>query len=162
MGTSGVSTPTFWGKLVFQATRTHRSLSRIVAAATVLALVAAACGDDDDADTATDSVVDTVAESVAPQDTEAASDTTEGTTAATDAPSGSDPAGTASGQPSSESLDADPALLQQALGTSSPEGVPDVVLAGIARAGAEVTPEMLAKALECWDAEQCDTGTGVS
>jgi ribose transport system substrate-binding protein len=35
-----------------------------------------------------------------------------------------------------------------------------VVLASVARAGTEVTPEMLEIALECWEQKQCETGTG--
>jgi ribose transport system substrate-binding protein len=59
-----------------------------------------------------------------------------------------------------ENLDADPELLEKALGTSSPEGIPDPVLAAVHRAGLEVTDDMLDKALECWQEQTCETGTG--
>jgi len=59
-----------------------------------------------------------------------------------------------------ESLDADPALLAAALGSDSAEGVPDHVLAAIARAGTPVDEATLDKALECWAGQGCETGTG--
>ncbi len=59
-----------------------------------------------------------------------------------------------------ENLDADPELLEKALGTSSPDGIPDPVLAAVYRAGLEVTDDMLDKAIECWQEQTCDTGTG--
>jgi ABC-type sugar transport system substrate-binding protein len=57
-----------------------------------------------------------------------------------------------------EIYDADPALLQQALGTT--EGVPDLALAAIYRAGLPLDDAMIEKALECWREATCDTGTG--
>ncbi len=65
-----------------------------------------------------------------------------------------------SGGESGESLDADPALLAKALGSESTEGVPEPVLAAIARAGTPVDDAMLEVALECWSNKSCETGTG--
>jgi ABC-type sugar transport system substrate-binding protein len=59
-----------------------------------------------------------------------------------------------------ESLDADPALMELSLGTSDSAGVPEPVLAAVARAGQAVDEERLALALRCWQDQQCDTGTG--
>jgi ribose transport system substrate-binding protein len=64
------------------------------------------------------------------------------------------------GGESGESLDADPALLAKALGSESAEGVPEPVLAAIARAGTPVDDAMLEVALECWSNKSCETGTG--
>jgi ABC-type sugar transport system substrate-binding protein len=51
-------------------------------------------------------------------------------------------------------------LLAKALGSESAEGVPEPVLAAIARAGTPVDDAMLEKALECWTEKTCETGTG--
>ncbi|HWO69913.1 MAG TPA: substrate-binding domain-containing protein [Actinomycetota bacterium] len=58
-----------------------------------------------------------------------------------------------------ESTDADPALVEKALG---PVGeVPDIVLAAIARASQDLDQATIDKAMECWtNAVECDTGTG--
>lgn len=57
-----------------------------------------------------------------------------------------------------ESTDADQALIDKALG---PVGeVPDIVLASIARAEQNLDEETIAKAMECFNAVECDTGTG--
>ena len=57
-----------------------------------------------------------------------------------------------------ESTDADPALIEKALG---PVGdVPDIVLAAIARADQDLDQATIDKALECFNAVECDTGTG--
>jgi ABC-type sugar transport system substrate-binding protein len=145
---------TLGGRTVFDTSWRQRSLARAVAGSVaVLALVSASCGgDDDDGSDATTAT----AEGGTPADTQTA-----GTAVAETATPTDDGAGVTSGAaPSGESLDADLALLEQALGTSSPDGVPDVVLASIARAGTEVTPDMLTTALKCWKEQQCDTGTG--
>ena len=57
-----------------------------------------------------------------------------------------------------ERYDVDPAVLIQALGTD--EGVPDVALAAFYRASQPVDEATAAKALECWQEKECDTGTG--
>lgn len=57
-----------------------------------------------------------------------------------------------------ESTDADPALVQKAMGPVTE--VPDIVLASIARASQDLDQATIDKALECWSATECDTGTG--
>jgi ribose transport system substrate-binding protein len=57
-----------------------------------------------------------------------------------------------------ESTDADPALVEEALGPV--EGVPDIVLASIARADQDIDEATIETALECWNAVECDTGSG--
>lgn len=57
-----------------------------------------------------------------------------------------------------ESTDADPALVEKALG---PVGeVPDIVLASIARADQDLDQATIDKAMECWSQQECDTGSG--
>lgn len=108
------------------ARRRQRSwLQAMLAVSAALALVAAACGDDDGDSATTEDAVD--------------DESTEET---------------------GENLDADPELLQKALGTSESEDIPDPVLAAVYRAGLEVTDEMLETAIECWEELTCDTGTG--
>jgi len=57
-----------------------------------------------------------------------------------------------------ESLDADPALIDKALGPV--DSVPDIVLASIARAEQDLDEDTIAKAIECFNAVECETGTG--
>ncbi len=57
-----------------------------------------------------------------------------------------------------ESTDADPALVEKALGPV--EGVPDIVLAAIARADQDVDEATIQTALDCWNNVECDTGSG--
>jgi ribose transport system substrate-binding protein len=57
-----------------------------------------------------------------------------------------------------ESTDADPALVEKALG---PVGeVPDIVLASIARAHQDLDQATIDKAMECWSQPECETGSG--
>ncbi len=57
-----------------------------------------------------------------------------------------------------ESTDADPALIEKALG---PVGeLPDIVLAAIARAEQDLDEATIEKAMECFNAVECETGTG--
>jgi ABC-type sugar transport system substrate-binding protein len=58
-----------------------------------------------------------------------------------------------------ESTDADPALVEKALGSVGE--VPDIVLASIARASHDLDQATIDKAIECYtNAVECDTGTG--
>lgn len=58
-----------------------------------------------------------------------------------------------------ESTDADPALVEKAMGPVT--DVPDIVLAAIARAEQDLDQATIDKAMECYtNAVQCDTGTG--
>jgi len=107
-------------------------LIKIVAVVAMLGLVAAACsGGDDDEPTAT-------------------GETAGGETAATGAEGALSEFG--------ESTDADPALVEKALGPV--EEVPDIVLASIARADQDLDQATIDKAMECWSQPECDTGSG--
>jgi ribose transport system substrate-binding protein len=57
-----------------------------------------------------------------------------------------------------ENYNADPALLIKAVGSA--DGMPDIGLAAVYRAGLPVTDAMLQKAIECFKTSPCDTGTG--
>jgi hypothetical protein len=106
---------------------------RIIGIVLALALVAAACGggDDDGPDT-------------------------EGP-GTTDEPTGSGPLAEFG-----ESIDADPALIEKALGPVEPsdEASWNIILASVARATQDLDQATIDKAMECWNARECDTGTG--
>ncbi|HET7234813.1 MAG TPA: substrate-binding domain-containing protein [Actinomycetota bacterium] len=112
---------------------------KIVTLVAVLALVAAACGGDDETE---------------PSTTDGG--TTTGTTGTT--------TGTATGPLTEfgESTDADPALVEKALGpvTPSDEASWNIILAAIARADQDLDQATVDKAMECWNNQECDTGTG--
>jgi hypothetical protein len=57
---------------------------------------------------------------------------------------------------------ADPALVEKALGPVEPSPADswDIILAAIARADQDLDQAIIDKALECWGAQSCDTGTG--
>src|SRR5262245_64473774 len=61
-----------------------------------------------------------------------------------------------------ESTDADPALVEKALGpvTPSDEDSWNIILAAIARADQDPDQATIDKAMECWNSKECDTGTG--
>src|SRR6266540_1385040 len=61
-----------------------------------------------------------------------------------------------------ESTDADPALVEKALGPVEPsdEASWNIILASIARADQDVDQATIDKAMECWSSKECDTGTG--
>ena len=105
---------------------------RIVGIALLITLVAAACGGDD-------------------------GDTTD------DGTGGESPsAGAGALEEYGESTDADPALIEKALGPVEPsdEASWNIILASIARADQEPDQATIDKAMECWSAQECDTGTG--
>ena len=107
---------------------------RFAAVIAALALMAAACGGDDDGDTS-------------------ATGSTQGQ-AATGA--------TGALAEFGESTDADPALVEKALGPVEPsdEASWNIILASIARANQDVDQATIDKAMECWSSKECDTGTG--
>jgi ribose transport system substrate-binding protein len=107
---------------------------RIAAVIAALALMAAACGGDDDGDTS-------------------ATGSTQGQ-AATGA--------TGALAEFGESTDADPALVEKALGPVEPsdEASWNIILASIARADQDVDQATIDMAMECWSSKECDTGTG--
>jgi len=113
---------------------------KIVGLVALLALVAAACGGDGDETSTTG--------------------TTGGATSATSATGA-----TATGEPLAEfgeSTAADPALVEKALGPVEPsdEASWNIILASIARAEQNLDEATIAKAMECWNSQECDTGTG--
>ena len=107
---------------------------RIAAVIAALALMAAACGGDDGGDTS-------------------ATGATQGQ-AATGATGALSEFG--------ESTDADPALVEKALGpvTPSDEASWNIILAAVARADQDVDQATIDTAMACWSEQECDTGTG--
>ncbi len=125
---------------------------KIVIVLAVFALIAAACGGTDDTTTTTATATETT---TAPTTT-AAPDTTEATD--TTEAMEEDPMAMYG-----ESTDADPALIAKALGegiTPSDEASWNIILASIARANQDLDQATIDKALECWNSQICDTGTG--
>jgi ribose transport system substrate-binding protein len=61
-----------------------------------------------------------------------------------------------------ESIDADPALIEKALGPVEPsdEASWNIILASVARADQDLDQATIDKAMECWNSQECDTGTG--
>jgi ribose transport system substrate-binding protein len=107
---------------------------RIAAVIAALALMAAACGGDDN-----------------------------GETTATGATQGQAATGaTGALAEFGESTDADPALVEKALGPVDPsdEASWNIILASIARADQDPDQATIDKAMECWSSKECDTGTG--
>ncbi|MDH3471389.1 MAG: substrate-binding domain-containing protein [Acidimicrobiia bacterium] len=121
----------------------------------VLAMVAAACSSSDSGDTTTP---DAPQETAAPTETtQAATATTQAATATTEAPAagplaefGEDPGA------------ADAALVAKALGPVDPSDDDswNIVLAAVARADQNPDQATIDKALECWNNQTCDTGSG--
>jgi len=111
-------------------------IMKIAAIVAVLALVAAACGGDDG-------------------DEPTPTGTTDG---------GALPATGTTGSLSEfgESTDADQALVDKALGpvTPSDEASWNIILASIARATQDLDQATIDKAMECFNSQECDTGTG--
>ena len=142
-------TPTAWKEARIDGTegsvmaqghrrRGRRQMLRIklIGVVLLLALIAAACGGDGD-----DEGGDTTG-------------TTGGTETAATGSSGSGPLAEFG-----ESTDADPALVEEAMGPV--EEVPDLVLASIARANQDLDQATIDKAMECYsNAVECDTGSG--
>jgi len=128
--------------------------TKIVGLIAILAMLVAACGGDDTADTTTTAGTDepTTTEAIDETTTTESMDDTS-TTAAADNPLaefGEDPTA------------ADPALVEKALGPVEPsdEASWNIVLASIARATDDLDQETIDIAMECWDNPECDTGTG--
>jgi hypothetical protein len=118
----------------------------------VLALVVAACGGDDDAETTTTATPETTTTAAAETTTTAAGEETTTTEAMDDDPLAE----------FGESIDADPELIEKALGpvTPSDEASWNIVLASIARASQDIDQATIDKAMECWSNQECDTGSG--
>jgi ribose transport system substrate-binding protein len=131
-----------------------RRFRRYASLLAVLALTLAACGGDDapEGDAAgTEDGDATEDETTDDTDTETETDTDDA-----DTDDDADEAGDLSAY--GESTDADPALVERALGPV--DDVPDIVLAAIARADQDLDDETIATAMECWNNVECDTGSG--
>lgn len=114
---------------------------KFVAIIALLGLVAAACSGDDGDETGPTAI------------------TEGGTTAATGSTATTGTTGAGGLAEFGESTDADPALVEKAMGDVAE--VPDIVLASIARADQDLDQATIDKAIECFnDAVECDTGTG--
>ncbi len=127
---------------------------KIIGVLALMALVVAACGGGDGVSDSTAATPDTTAP--APETT-AAPETPETTEATTDT------GGEDSLAQYGESRNADPALLEKAMGPiTPPEGEPgwDIILAAVARADQDLDQATIDKALECWNSPECDTGSG--
>lgn len=124
---------------------------KIISVIAVLALVAAACSDGDAETTTTAAGGDATTTTAADTTTTAGGD--DGTTtteAMADGPLSE----------FGESLDADPALIEKALGPVTPpdEESWNIVLASIARADQDIDQATIDKAMECWANQECETG----
>jgi ribose transport system substrate-binding protein len=115
----------------------------------VLALIVAACSGT--AATTTTATATTAAETTT---TAAPTETTAGETTTTAAAGALCEFG--------ESTDADPALVEKALGPVEPsdEASWNIILASIARANQDLDQATIDKAMDCWSNQECDTGTG--
>jgi ABC-type sugar transport system substrate-binding protein len=121
-----------------------RRFNRYVSVLAVLALTLAACGDDAEPEEPDEAAAEEPAEE--PAEEEPGEEPAE--------EGGDDDDLSALG----ESTDADPALVERALGPV--DDVPDIVLASIARATQDVDDATLETAMSCWNSVECDTGSG--
>ena len=137
-------------------------LMRALGIVAVLVMIAAACGDDSDSDTAADTGAssDDAADTAEPDDDadtaepdDDADDDADDTPAPDDGPLaefGEDPSA------------ADEALVAKALGPVDPSDDDswNIILAAVARADQDLDQATIDKAVECWNNQTCDTGTG--
>ena len=125
---------------------------KIVSLLAALALVEAACGGDDSGSDTTAAPATTTTAAPA-----ATTTTTAGSTDTTAGGGDEDPLAQYG-----ESRNADAALLEKAMGPISPpnDAAWDIILAAVARADQNLDQATIDKALECWNAPECDTGTG--
>ncbi len=127
---------------------------KIIGLIAVLAMVVAACGGDDGADT-TEAAPDTT--EAAPATTQAAPDTTE---------AGSDTTAAGGDNPMAEfgedPMAADPALIEKALGPVAPsdDASWNIILASVARAHQDLDPATIDQAMECWSNQVCEIEGG--
>lgn len=129
--------------------------TKIVALFAVLALVVAACGDDDVADTTT-----TAAE--APETTEAMADTTTTAADAPDTTAAEEPMDNPLAEFGEDPTAADLSLVEKALGPVAPsdEASWNIILASVARAHQDLDDDTIAVAMDCWANPRCETGSG--
>lgn len=132
---------------------------RIIGLMAVLALIAAACSSGSDPTTTTAGEAPTTTTAEAPPTTvEDSTPTTEGEAPPTTGGGETDNPLAEYG----ESLEADPALIEKALGPVEPSDAEswNILLAAVARADQSPDEATIAKALECWAEQECDTGSG--
>lgn len=129
--------------------------TRMVGLVVILAMILAACSGDSGT---------TTTEAAATPTTIGTTPTTQGDTTTT---VGSTDTTVATGDNPlaefGESTAADPGLVLKAMGPiDAPVGDPayDIILAAIARANQDLDQATIDKALECWNAPECDTGSG--
>ncbi len=124
---------------------------KIVGIVAILAMILAACGGDDSGDTTTTTAADTTTTTVTDTTSGDGGETTT-TEASADGPLAE----------YGETIDADPALVERALGPVEPsaEASWNIVLASIARANQDLDQAIIDKAMECWSNQECDTGSG--
>jgi ribose transport system substrate-binding protein len=127
--------------------------SKIILLLAVLAVIAAACGGDSDDTTTTAAAGETTTTAASGDTTTTAASGDTTTTAAT----GDNPLAEYG-----ETLDADPALVEKALGpvTPSDEASWNILLASVARANQDLDQATIDIALECFNNQECDTGSG--
>jgi ribose transport system substrate-binding protein len=132
---------------------------RIIGVIAVLAMLVAACSGEDAGDTTTTEAPDE------PTTTEAMDDTT--TTEAMDDTTTTEGGDTGEDESplveyGENPADADPALVEKALGPVDPsdEASWEIVLASIARANQDIDEATLEIAMTCWNETECETGSG--
>jgi hypothetical protein len=134
-----------------------KKLNKLIAALAVLALVAAACGDDDDATPTQPPATDpppVATDAPPPPATDAPPPPV------TDAPDDPIPMDPLSEW--GETTAADPGLIARALGPVEPtdEASWNIILASIARATQDVDQATIDIVIDCMNNQECDTGTG--
>jgi ribose transport system substrate-binding protein len=133
-------------------------LRRTLGIIAVCAIGIAACGDDDE-DSAADTA--TAEESAPAEETATAEESAPAEESMTAEESATAEAGSLTEFGEDPSA-ADPALVEKALGPVEPsaEDSWNIVLASIARANQDLDQATIDKALECWGAQTCNTGSG--
>lgn len=123
--------------------------TKIIGLIAILAMLVAACGGGGSEQTTTTSAAETTT-TTAGTGEETTTTTADGGTDNPLAEYGEDPSA------------ADPALVAKALGPVDPsdEASWNIILASIARADQDLDEATIAKALECWRNQECDTGSG--
>lgn len=132
--------------------------TKIIALLSVLAMLVAACGGDDSEGTTTTAATDDPGTTVAMDDTTTTEAMEDTTTTAGDDGGEDNPLAEFGEDPSA----ADPALIEKALGPVEPsdEESWDIILASVARAHQDVDQATIDKAMECWENQECETGSG--
>jgi ribose transport system substrate-binding protein len=136
-------------------------LKRTIGILALLATTAAACGSSSKS-TATTTAAKTPTTTAPSATTPASPATTAAATATTAAATATTAAASGLAAFGEDPSKADPALVAKALGPVKPSADDswNIVLAAIARANQNLDQATITKALECWHASSCDTGSG--